>query len=115
MSGGGYERRDVRPGVVFLVLGVAGLVLLILHAQVWYMFDHFRGEFARRDVRRSQVPPAPPSVQGPQLEVSPTGNWDAYRAEQERQLTTYGWVSKEQQRVRIPIERAMQMVVEGNK
>jgi len=32
------------------------------------------------------------------------------RAAQERQLTTYGWLDKEKQTVRIPIDRAMELL-----
>jgi len=34
------------------------------------------------------------------------------RAAQERELTTYGWVDKEKQTVRIPIDRAMELLAQ---
>lgn len=37
------------------------------------------------------------------------------RAREEQLLGSYGWVDREKQIVRIPIERAMQLIVEGDR
>jgi hypothetical protein len=111
----GYEQRDVRVRGVFLALVIAGIGLAILHLQVWYLFQHFRAEFQGRDVSRSQIALPQTAPPEPLLEVSPTANWEKYRAEQQRELTSYGWVSREDGRVRIPIEKAMERVVAGGK
>ncbi len=42
----------------------------------------------------------------------PTSNADSRLAEQEAKLARYGWVSREDGTVTIPIERAMRLVVE---
>ena len=43
---------------------------------------------------------------------APTANADSRLAEQEAQLSRYGWVNREEGTVTIPIDRAMQLVVE---
>ena len=43
---------------------------------------------------------------------APTSNADSRLAEQEAKLARYGWVSREDGTVTIPIERAMRLVVE---
>jgi hypothetical protein len=106
----GYEPREVRPRAVFLALGLAAIALVILSVQVWYVFKHFRTEFENRDVRRSQVSLPQTAPQEPLLEVSPTANWETYKAAQQKELESYGWVSRDERRVRIPIERAMEKV-----
>src|ERR1043165_1130980 len=102
MSAGRYEPRDVRAGWALVVLVGAVVAGAALHGQVWYLFQRYRSELQSRDVRRTRVA-TPSASRGPLLEVSPTSNWEAYRAEQERQLNTYGWISREEGRVRIPI------------
>jgi cytochrome c2 len=47
---------------------------------------------------------------GPQQPVAPYGELEALRAEEERVLGGYGWVSDTE--VRIPIERAMELLAE---
>jgi hypothetical protein len=52
------------------------------------------------------LPPAP------RLQVTPVLDLKNYRDSQWEQLETYGWVDKEGGVVRIPIERAMDLVLE---
>src|SRR5262249_10127123 len=55
---------------------------------------------------RSVLAPPPPHLQtGPALDLS------AFREQEDRILGTYGWVDKEKEVVRIPIEDAMRLVV----
>jgi len=53
-----------------------------------------------------KMPPAP------QLEVSEPGDLARDRAAEDKLLTTYGWADKPSGTVRIPIERAIDMVAE---
>ncbi len=48
----------------------------------------------------------------PRLEIDPRANLARQRAEEDAVLTTYGWVDKPAGVVRIPIERAMALMVE---
>jgi hypothetical protein len=51
-------------------------------------------------------------IEGPRLEVDPS---EALRSRREREkelLTSYGWVDRERGVVRIPIERAKELLVE---
>lgn len=53
-----------------------------------------------------QVPPPP------RLQTSPERDMRQMRADEERVLSSYGWVDQKAGIVRIPIERAMEMLVE---
>ena len=62
--------------------------------------------------------PSPPSRAGvlqlppePRLQVSPHDDLREMRAREDRILGSYGWVDRPAGRVRIPIERAMDLVV----
>jgi len=112
MSTGGFERQDVRVGVVLVLLVLMMVAGALVHAPVWYLFDHYRKTYESRDVRRTQIETQEPVPPEPLLEVNPTANWEAYRAQQQKELTTYGWISREEKRARIPIDRAMELMVE---
>jgi hypothetical protein len=80
---------------------------------MWGMFSVFgktqklgppASPFESADVR--VLPPAP------RLQVTPVLDLKNYRDSQWEQLETYGWVDKEGGVVRIPIERAMDLVLE---
>ena len=53
-----------------------------------------------------RVPPAP------RLQTLPTQDLDAARAEEDRTLTSYGWVDEHAGTVRIPIAEAMRLLAE---
>jgi hypothetical protein len=52
---------------------------------------------------------APPN---PRLQASEPLDLRAFREEQERTVTTYGWVDKSQGVVRIPVDEGMRLLLE---
>jgi hypothetical protein len=54
-----------------------------------------------------QLPPS-----GPRLQANPVRDLQELRVADEATLSTYGWVDKEAGRVRIPIDRAMELILE---
>ena len=112
-SHGGHETRDValRP-VVWSALGLAALVPLAIVLMLLLF-----GFFAARESTRSPLAsplagaygrPAPPE---PRLQADPRGDLRALRAAEDVLLHTYGWVDREQGVVKVPIERAMELLV----
>jgi hypothetical protein len=49
---------------------------------------------------------------GPQLQVSPPEDLQAFRSREEAELNTYGWINRTSGIVRIPIERAIDLVLQ---
>jgi hypothetical protein len=91
----GYERRDVDVRV--LALFVVGLVLflaLVMFA-MWLVQESITGP------RRPVVTPTEPVVLSEQLKQM--------RAKEEATLAGYGWVDRKAGRVRIPIDRAIDL------
>ncbi len=108
----GYERLDVRPWPV-LAAGAALAVVIALTS--WGVFGLFGGLETRakgRDgighVRRIDAPPP-----GPQLQANPALEMEEHREIEARRTEEYGWVDREAGIVRVPIERAMELVLEG--
>jgi hypothetical protein len=112
-TGGGHERRDVSiRGVLWATAGLALLIAVTFVAM--YGADRYLGA---REARRSpQASPlaatygrtAPPH---PRLQADPIGDLDALRAEESRLLESYGWIDRDRGTVRIPIARAMALLV----
>ena len=99
---GGYEKSDADPrllgalamGVaVFLVVTPFGLLALYPGA------DRLGAPPAER--------PQPPT---PRLQVRPKTDLDRLHQVEDKELTGFGWVDRDHQLVRIPVERAMRLL-----
>ena len=110
--GVGHERSDVN--VLVLTRFGIGLLLGIIASLfiVWFVFDYFLSREAARvprpthrlDVNASRLPPEP------RLQVAPSEDLAEMRAAEDRILNTYAWLDRSRGELRIPIERAMQLV-----
>jgi hypothetical protein len=59
-----------------------------------------------RPLARHPLPPPP------RLQLSPPADLKSFRAREETELSTYGWINKTSGVVRVPIERAMALVLD---
>jgi hypothetical protein len=66
--------------------------------------------FYYSDVITSRTPPQPEPFPAPQLQRTPLSDLQKLQQKQRAQLEGYAWIDKDQGIVRIPIERAMQIV-----
>ena len=108
----GHEATDIRVRP-FVMVGIGLVVVVaIISLVLWGLFNWANARLAAGDprpgpmARTTQVPPAP------RLQVSPRQEWGQMLAEQRQQLESYGWVDQNAGRARIPIERAMELVLE---
>jgi hypothetical protein len=108
----GYEERDVNTRKLLYFLIVIGVTLMISTLGVRWLFGHFE----RADLPESRVArtfeydrplPGPPRIQ-----ADPGSDITDYLNSQRDTLTTYGWVNRARGVVRIPIDRAMQLVLQ---
>ena len=109
-----YERTDadlkavtkVGVGIALLATVVALALLPILKAMA--------NRQSREDAAPAPIAGFDPARQAPEprLQGEPFADWLALKARQEAQLTSYGWVDEDKGVTRIPIDRAMKMVLE---
>ena len=108
-----FEVRDISvPGVLGIGIGV--LVCTIAIVFVMYpLFAHMRNLKAResppasplsRDI--SRLPPEP------RLQASPRLDYETMRADANWELHHYRWIDRQKGTVAIPIDRAMDLVVQ---
>ena len=108
-----YKGGDIGyRGLAYATLGLAVLVGGAAAAS-FLLFSFFQSRQAQGDPPASPfgevriVPPAP------RLQVEPADDLRAMEAEMERLLGSYEWVDRERGLVRVPIERAMEVVAGG--
>lgn len=106
----GYETRDVRVRVIVALVGAVILLVLGSLAGLSRLLNHYRGQAARDDRQRAALGEADPPP--PRLQSSPARDYARFQEEKQRRLHSYGWVDRKQGAVRIPIERAMELVLE---
>jgi hypothetical protein len=125
---GGYERQDLQvSGILYFLLGLGIVTLLCIFA--------LRGMFAVLDHREKALQPkVNPLVTNvpadtrhltvdykdylkqnfpdPRLEIDERGQLNGIRFNEDKTLYSYGWVDEKAGTVRIPIERAMELIVQ---
>ena len=112
--GPGHEESDVSiRGIVRFGIGLA-VAAGVIHVAMWGLFRFLDTRQSRKD---RPVPPlvaaglarTPP---GPRLEPDPIAPRRAMQARENVLLQTYGWVDRGAGAVRIPVDRAMELLVE---
>ena len=125
---GGYERRDI--GVRGVLYFLAGLVVagVFIHFVVSGLYSYLE---KRSQSQQAPVSPlvtnAPPDTRklptdyrdylkqnfpAPQLEIDERNQLDKIRIDEAQTLSTYDWVDQKAGTVRIPIDRAMDLVAQ---
>ena len=103
---------DLRSIVGFAV----GLTILILVAAalMWFASSFLRGLEEAKDPPRPVLPEAreQPARPGPLLQEYPLQEMQALRQAEQEALASYAWVDQAAGIATIPIERAMEMMVE---
>lgn len=112
-NGHSHEKTDASTRPIFRF--VAGLAVFVAAAMVVMAMLHsyFTDRETALDIPLSPLAKeAPVKTSGPQLQPNPRIELDTLRRDEETQLTSYGWVDEPQGLVRIPIERAIELMAE---
>jgi hypothetical protein len=107
----GYERKDLSPRAIAL-FGVGLAITLVVVTGVVTIFQIYAGS----RLAGRQPPQRPPAVTReptePQLQVGGASELRTMREAEERTLGTYGWVDPQAGTVRIPIDRAIEILAQ---
>jgi len=111
----GHEPTDVHAGWIFgivLFLAVSGIGIHFLMAGMLNLLKHEtpttdQWRPPERSVASTQTRPS-----FPRLQVSPPVDLEAFRAREEVELNSYGWIDRASGIVHIPIEQAMDLLVQ---
>jgi hypothetical protein len=107
----GYETRDANTRGVLGFLAFLFVVLNLVLLGTWGLFRYYA--VAERSpapassfADQRQLPPAP------ELEVHGRGDFQEMYAEQQQELESYAWEDRQAGLVRVPIERAMDLLLQ---
>ena len=109
----GFDRElDVRRILQFGV-GLA-LVIVVVLIGIWFL-----SVFLKSQEQAADPPPSPIAAANqrrlppePRLQVSPPRDMNEFREQEDRIVTSYGWVDERAGIARIPIDRAIEVVLE---
>jgi hypothetical protein len=120
-----YERRDIGvAGVVYFLVGIlVALVFTYFIVDGLYHYLDKRSEAeqaplnplvtnAPADTRHIATDYPQDAFPNPRLETDECGQLNAIRLKEEQTLSTYDWLDKNAGTVRIPIDRAMDLIAQ---
>lgn len=108
-----FDREISYKGLVYFAVGLA--VTIILAAALMLMFSrHIRSQLMASDAPPPALPEArqPYTPPAPNLQTSFDTDIDALHAKEDMLLNHFAWADRNTGKIRIPIERAMQIEVQ---
>jgi hypothetical protein len=106
----GHELSDLRPGYIAL-FGIALTTVIVAAAVITSLLIHFiAAEQSRQETPVPRLAGEREATPGPRLQVDANKELRQMRAGEEAVLNSYGWVDKDSGIVRIPIQRAMEIL-----
>jgi len=120
----GFERQDLSPRSVYVFLVLLAMGVVLVTVLLWGLYDAMDAYQRKHQptlsplVRQAQantreVPAdATNAFPQPRLEKNERLEIDNFLLQEEQTLNSYGWVDQKADVVRIPIDRAMQLVAQ---
>lgn len=108
----GYEKTDASPrGLVYFALIIAGILVLAFLSLRW-LFGYLQkvenpGSFVAAPFADARPLPPPPRIQS-----NPGADMQSFFQSQQNLLNTYGWIDRQNGIVRLPIDRAMELILQ---
>jgi len=104
-NGAGHEQSEASVRLVVMSLGGLAILAFIVFVLVVGIFRYFYDTDKTAESRRQGV--VPPE---PRIEVAPYEQIQQLRAHEDHILNSYAWVDKNAGTVRVPINRAIDML-----
>ena len=112
-----HENRN--PPIGYIVLTAFSVVLMMVacNAIIWFMMDKLTKKRPLDTAVEARGIVIAPNLEllkrfpAPNLQISPHDDLMALRARENAELNSYGWVDRPHGVVRIPIERAMDLII----
>jgi hypothetical protein len=114
-AGAGYEKRDANAKWIFGIVAFLLIAGLIMHFVLAGMMERFGKKPYPTDTWKGvrQGSEAMQSAKDvPHLQIVPAADLEDFRAEEETEMNSYGWINHTAGVVRIPIARAMDLLLE---
>ncbi len=107
-----YEKSDVATGsILILFVGVA-LIVAVVQVGLWLMVGLFESQARTTDAQVSPLAGTRPAITQPELQVAAFRDYQEFERAQEERLNEYAIEDPKNDRVRIPISRAMELIIQ---
>jgi len=109
---GGYVKSDASPrGLAYFALTIAAILAATCVSLIW-LFKHYEktenpGSFVAAPFSETRPLPPPPRIQ-----PNPALDMQSYLQSQQSLLNSYGWIDRQNGIVRLPVDRAMELLLE---
>lgn len=109
----GHERKDVDVPALFTIAFLMLLSCIVIFILVTLTMRYFNAHEPAVTAGQANVPATrAEEFPQPRLEVKPGATLAELRAAEDADLNSYGWIDRNTGTVRIPIDRAMQLILD---
>jgi hypothetical protein len=106
-NGAGHEQSEVSVRLIVVSLAFLAVATFLVFVLVVGIFRYFYDTYSTEEATRLSRPVVPPQ---PRIEVAPYEQVQKLREYEDHILNTYAWVDKQGGVVRVPIDRAIDML-----
>ncbi|HTB17567.1 MAG TPA: hypothetical protein VK708_05595 [Bryobacteraceae bacterium] len=106
-NGAGHEQSEVSVRLIVVSLAFLAVATAIVFVLVIGIFRYFYASYSTAESIKLSQPVIPPE---PRIEVAPYEQLQQLRVQEDHILSTYAWVDKQNGVVRVPIDRAIDML-----
>ena len=106
-NGAGHEQSEVSVRLIVVSLAFLAVTTFLVFVLVVGIFRYFYDTTGTAESERLSRPVIPPE---PRIEVAPYEQLQRLRTQEDHILNSYAWVDKQNGVVRVPIDRAIDML-----
>jgi hypothetical protein len=106
-NGAGHEQSEVSVRLIVVSLAFLAVFTFIICVLVVGIFRYFHSYYGTDEAVKLSQPVVPPE---PRIEVAPYEQLQQLKAKEDHILSTYAWVDKNAGTVRLPIDRAIDLL-----
>lgn len=108
-----HERKDVDVASLFTIVLTLFVLCVVIFLSVMVLMHYFKSHEPAKTSGQANMPiTRADEFPAPRLEVKPGASLADLRAAEDADLNSFGWVDRSAGIVRIPIDRAMQLILE---
>jgi hypothetical protein len=108
-----HERKDVDVLSLIIIACLLFLSCVVVFVVVWGMMRYFKFHEPAKTAGQANLPiTVVHEFPEPRLQIKPAADLAKLRAAEDADLNSYGWVNRDSGTVRIPIDRAMQLLLD---
>jgi hypothetical protein len=111
-SDAGHELTDLSPKKIALFAITLAAIILVVFLVAYALFSYLDNVWSKNQVALSPLSFTREPTPEPHLLVRPGNDLKTMRADEDLILNSYGWVDKEKGVVRIPIDRAIEIIAQ---